>query len=41
MLAVISAVFEAPDVAAAARAIAALYDQTTRTSDARTQPRAI
>lgn len=41
MLAVISAVFDAPDVAAAARAIAALYDQTTRTSDARTQPRAI
>jgi thiamine-phosphate pyrophosphorylase len=41
MLAVISAVFDAPDVTAAARAIAALYDPTTRTSDARTQPRAV
>ena len=41
MLAVISAVFEAPDIATAARAIAALYETTTRTSDARTQPRAL
>jgi len=41
MLAVISAVFDAPDIAMAARAIAALYDSTTRTPDARTQPRAL
>jgi hypothetical protein len=41
MLAVISAVFDASEIAAAAQAIAALYDPTPRTSDARTQPRAL
>ena len=41
MLAVISALFDAPDVRGAARAIAALYDPATRVSDARTQPRAV
>jgi len=41
MLAVISAVFGAPDIALAARSFAALYDSTTRASDARTQPRAL
>lgn len=41
MLAVISAVFDAPDIAAAARAIANLYDTPTRNLDARTQPRAV
>jgi len=41
MLAVISAVFDAPDVTAAARAFARLYDASARTADARTQPRAL
>jgi thiamine monophosphate synthase len=41
MLAVISAVFEAPDVEAAARAFARLYENPTPVRDARTQPRAV
>jgi len=42
MLAVISGVFEAPDVAAASRAFAALYRDATRgNADVRTQPRAL
>lgn len=39
MLAVISALFEAPDIEAAARAFASLYETPTRNADARTQPR--
>jgi thiamine-phosphate pyrophosphorylase len=39
LLAVISALFDAPDVEAAARGFAHLYEPTTRTADARTQPR--
>ena len=39
MLAVISALFDAPDIEAAARAFATLYQTPTRTADARTQPR--
>ena len=41
MLAVISALFEAPDVEAAARGFANLYASPQRTPDARTQPRAL
>jgi thiamine-phosphate pyrophosphorylase len=41
MLAVISAVFDAPDVEAAARAFARLYENPTSPRDARTQPRAV
>jgi hypothetical protein len=42
MLAVISSVFEAKDVAGAARAFASLYGGDTRGSrDVRTQPRAL
>lgn len=41
MLAVISAVFEAPDVEAAARALAQLYEPHARPTHARTQPRAL
>jgi thiamine-phosphate pyrophosphorylase len=41
MLAVISAVFDAPDVAAAARAIAQLYGPPIRIPDVRTQPSAV
>jgi thiamine-phosphate pyrophosphorylase len=41
MLAVISAVFDAPDVEAAARDFARLYENPTLTRDARTQPRAV
>ncbi|HUQ28025.1 MAG TPA: thiamine phosphate synthase [Usitatibacter sp.] len=41
MLAVISAVFDAPDVEAAARAFANLYDPQDRPLHARTQPRAV
>jgi thiamine-phosphate pyrophosphorylase len=41
MLAVISAVFEAPDVEAAARAFTRLYENPTPVRDARTQPRAV
>ena len=39
MLAVISALFEAPDIEAAARGFAHLYQSPTRNTDARTQPR--
>jgi thiamine-phosphate pyrophosphorylase len=39
MLAVISALFDAPDIEAAARAFASLYQTPTRNADARTQPR--
>jgi thiamine-phosphate pyrophosphorylase len=39
MLAVISALFDAPDVEAAARAFSHLYQTPTRNADARTQPR--
>jgi thiamine-phosphate pyrophosphorylase len=41
MLAVISALFDAPDIGAAARGFADLYASPTRTPDARTQPRAL
>jgi thiamine-phosphate pyrophosphorylase len=39
MLAVISALFDAPDIEATARAFSTLYQTPTRTADARTQPR--
>jgi len=39
MLAVISALFDAPDIEATARAFASLYQTPIRTHDARTQPR--
>lgn len=39
MLAVISAVFDAPDIEAAARGFALLYPGAARKADARTQPR--
>ena len=41
MLAVISALFDAPDVEAAARGFSRLYEPSTRSNDARTQPRAL
>jgi len=41
MLAVISALFDAADVDAAARGFANLYDPSSRKPDARTQPRAL
>jgi thiamine-phosphate pyrophosphorylase len=41
MLAVISALFDAPDVEAAARSLANRYEPPIRTPDARTQPRAL
>jgi thiamine-phosphate pyrophosphorylase len=41
MLAVISALFDAPDIEAAARAFARLYETSTPSRDARTQPRAV
>jgi thiamine-phosphate pyrophosphorylase len=41
MLAVISALFDAPDVERTARGFANLYDSPTRNADARTQPRAL
>ena len=41
MLAVISAVFDAPDIEAAARGFALLYPQPRTQADARTQPRAV
>jgi thiamine-phosphate pyrophosphorylase len=41
MLAVISAIFEAEDVEAAARALSQLYEPQARPRDARTQPRAL
>jgi thiamine-phosphate pyrophosphorylase len=41
MLAVISAVFDAPDVEAAARVFAGLYNHQESARDARTQPRAV
>jgi thiamine-phosphate pyrophosphorylase len=40
MLAVISALFDAPDVEAAARGFSRLYEPVARPNDARTQPRA-
>lgn len=39
MLAVVSAVFDAPDIEAAARAFTLLYPDAARKADARTQPR--
>jgi thiamine-phosphate pyrophosphorylase len=41
MLAVVSALFDAPDVEAAARAFSGLYEGTAPSRDARTQPRAV
>jgi thiamine-phosphate pyrophosphorylase len=41
MVAVISAVFDTPDVESAARSIARLFDMPERTADARAQPRAL
>jgi len=41
MLAVISAIFDAPDIEAAARGFAILYSDGARKADARTQPRPV
>ncbi len=41
MLAVVSAVFDAPDIEAAARGFALLYPGAARKTDARTQPRPV
>jgi len=41
MVAVISALFDAPDPQAAARAIARLFERSPETNDVRTQPRAL
>ena len=41
MLAVISALFDAPDVEAAARAFSGMYESTAPSRDARTQPRTV
>jgi thiamine monophosphate synthase len=41
MIAVIAALFDAPDIEAAARALSQLYESQPRRADARTQPRAV